>query len=372
MRLTPELNDQIPTARTDGTVIQFNPKAVREWTASELLFVYAHEVAHCAYCHPWRFEGRDPETANIAADIVVNQMLIDDKLMPPKGCVMPDPKYRGMSFEQVYAALRNKPKPQAPPQPGSGAPAPGQGSRPGQQGPPTGDVVKAGSLSGTKEDGTPDKPQLSEHDWRLAAEAATMACKAAGQLGGGAERVAQVNRTPVPDWRAILREFVEHSIPSDYSWQQPNRRFIGGGIYLPGVYRENAAAMVMAVDTSGSVTQEILDLFAAQATEIVQEVRPETLHVVYCDAEVNGSQEFSPDDVVTLKMCGGGGTRFQPALDWVEQQGIEPRCLIYLTDLENGRETITQPDGYPVLWVTPEWTTKTAPWGETIRITEGM
>ena len=45
---------------------------------------------------------------------------------------------------------------------------------------------------------------------------------------------------------------------------------------------------------------------------------------------------------------GGGGTDFRPAFHWVEEHGIAPAALIYLTDLECTH--FPDEPGYPVLW----------------------
>jgi predicted metal-dependent peptidase len=83
------------------------------------------------------------------------------------------------------------------------------------------------------------------------------------------------------------------------------------------------------------------------------------------DTCVQAVHEFTPDDEIVLKMVGGGGTLFQPAFDWVEENDVDPLALIYLTDLEG--ETPQAPD-YPVLWVTPLHSTYEAPFGTLVRI----
>ena len=51
---------------------------------------------------------------------------------------------------------------------------------------------------------------------------------------------------------------------------------------------------------------------------------------------------------IVLCPKGGGGTDFRQVFQWVEQQGISPECLIYLTDLECSR--FPEEPFYPVLW----------------------
>lgn len=98
---------------------------------------------------------------------------------------------------------------------------------------------------------------------------------------------------------------------------------------------------------------------------IVQDARPESVEVVYCDHKVQHVEHFSPDDEVKLNARGGGGTAFQPFLDHFTEQ--PPAAMIVFTDLENGGEKLTEP-GYPVLWCTGRDVTIQPPFGRVIRI----
>jgi predicted metal-dependent peptidase len=86
--------------------------------------------------------------------------------------------------------------------------------------------------------------------------------------------------------------------------------------------------------------------------------------VVYCDAAVQSSQEFMASEAVRLEPKGRGGTDFRPVFDWVDENGLEPVCLIYLTDL--CCDSFPEVPEYPVLWVTES--RRMAPFGETVRI----
>jgi len=122
---------------------------------------------------------------------------------------------------------------------------------------------------------------------------------------------------------------------------------------------------VIAVDTSGSIGTEELEQFAGEITAISDEAQPEIIHVVYCDAAVQSSQQFEPSEPITLEPKGGGGTDFRPVFEWVELHGLRPACLIYLTDL--CCSSYPQEPDYPVLWATDSCSV--APFGDTIRIT---
>lgn len=196
------------------------------------------------------------------------------------------------------------------------------------------------------------------------AQQAMCSAKACGRMPSGIERQLKEARESKCDWRAILREFIAATDPSDYRWSPPNRRFISSGLYLPSITRSGVGEIVIAVDTSGSIGQRELDRFAGEVTAISEETKPECIHVVYCDAAVAATEEFGPSEAIKLSPKGSGGTDFRPPFQWVEDQGIQPKCLIYLTDL--CCSSFPEPPDYPVLWVTDSRTS--APFGETVRM----
>jgi predicted metal-dependent peptidase len=110
-----------------------------------------------------------------------------------------------------------------------------------------------------------------------------------------------------------------------------------------------------------------LEQFAGEINAIANEAQPESIRVIYCDAAVQGVEEFGPSEPIELSPKGGGGTDFVPPFIWVDENGIEPKCLIHLTDL--CCNSFPEPPDDPVLWVTDSH--KTAPFGETFHIRVG-
>lgn len=97
----PTLSRKFPTMATDGKRHFFNPEFISELTQEELLGVQCHESEHDARHHGSRRNGRDPEKWNVACDYAINIDLIDEGFTLPKGALI-DPKYRGMSAEDIY------------------------------------------------------------------------------------------------------------------------------------------------------------------------------------------------------------------------------------------------------------------------------
>src|SRR5437764_1348702 len=65
-----------PTAATDGRDIFINPRFWNGLTPAERLGLLAHEVLHAALLHVPRRGKRNPLIWNIAADIVVNGIVL--------------------------------------------------------------------------------------------------------------------------------------------------------------------------------------------------------------------------------------------------------------------------------------------------------
>jgi predicted metal-dependent peptidase len=150
------------------------------------------------------------------------------------------------------------------------------------------------------------------------------------------------------DWRELLRRLWSDTIPADSSWMRPNRRHIWNGLYLPGVVREGVGEIAIAVDCSGSVNSRLLRLFEAEVCLILEGQRPQCVHVLYFDTEVHKVETYQAGEQVHLNPVGGGGTDFGPCFDWLDEHGIQPQTLVFLTDLY-GAFPDNAPN-YPVLW----------------------
>ena len=393
----------VPTMATNGRLIVYNPEFVEGLTAAELEAVVAHEALHCALGHHCRRGERDPELWNEAADLAINPILLANGFTLPAGALV-DPSFQNLSAEEIYARRLRDPSSDLsqPPdqQPGQGAGGSGnaeQSSGPqtpasgptdstvddpysacqstttsGQSAPNGVPEARPGHfgevLDATDDEGRPASPaerSRQQHEWSIAAEQAVRSAKSCGHEPANLERPLRESRESQQDWRSILREFVAAVAPSDYRWSPPNRRYVASGLYLPSVERRGVGPIVIAVDTSGSIGDEELEQFAGEISAIAEEAQPEAIHVVYCDATVQSSQEFCPSEPIRLEPKGGGGTDFRPVFRWVEENHTQAVCLIYLTDL--CCHSYPEAPDYPVLWVTDS--RRTAPFGETVRIT---
>ena len=85
MHMVFSLSDTITeTACTDGVRIIFNPSFLEQLSDGELDFVMMHEILHVVLQHCLRDGDREPERFNIACDIVVNSIILQENKMDPK------------------------------------------------------------------------------------------------------------------------------------------------------------------------------------------------------------------------------------------------------------------------------------------------
>ena len=333
LRLALVERSDIPTLAVDGKSVFYNPQFVIDLSNSLCQSAMAHEVMHCVLAHIGRRGSREPKRWNYAIDYAANLVLKDSGFEIGDGWLL-DEKYRGMTAEQIYPLLPEK----------------------------LGDGKGSGPLDEVM-DGNADSTETDAIEWKVATLQAAAAAKAQGKLPAGLDRFVEQSTKAQVDWRAQLRQFITQISKDDYAWSRPNRRYLSAGLYLPGLYSENMGPVVVGIDTSGSITPQVLSAFGSEIRALVQAVRPSELHVVYCDAEVNHVDVFTPHDDMQFKPHGGGGTDFRPVAEYVREKDLSPECVVYLTD---GYGPFPERQDVPWLWCMT--TDVEAPFGETVRI----
>jgi predicted metal-dependent peptidase len=337
-----KIDNNVPTAATDGKRVLFNEDFCKELDDEELKFLVAHECMHPMLEHNFRRGERDKYKWNQAADYVINKLLTDEGIgkMPPQGLLSEDIyKSGGGTSDGIYNNLPDTPEDQ-------------QGN--GGQGQPL-DSCEDGQ-------GSPAEVAQQQAEWKVKVAQAAQSAKMMGKLSEGLERLVAEILTPKVDWRDVLQRFVVKCRSDQRSWARPNRRFLSQGLYLPSVSGETLGEIAFAVDCSGSIGQDEINQFASEITTVWQDQRPTKVHVIYFDSEVSHYDEFDRDNEPVIKPHGGGGTAFSPVFRYMEEHGINPVACIFLTDLccdDFGDE----PD-YPVLWVSTH--SDKAPFGEVV------
>ena len=357
LRLSPVSDPSCDTLWTDGVSLGFSPDFVEAQSMDVLKGCLCHEVMHCALSHHARRGARDSKKWNVAADYAVNG-IIRDKFSLPDGALF-NPDFVSLSAEEIYNNLPD----------GTGGQDKG-GSSGGDQDQSQGpsDPGGCGEVRDVPGDdggiASPSDLSKAESEWTVVVAQAAQQARAFGSLPAGMDRVVEQIVNPKIDWRSLLHRFMDQVARSDYSWMRPNRRHVHSGLYLPSCRNNDIGTIVVAVDTSGSISQNTLDQVVAELRAIVQDFRCD-VSVVFCDSQVQGIEHFYDGDLPDrLIPKGGGGTDFRPVFEWIDRESVDLSCLIYFTDLcgdfpESGPM-------FPVLWITEGQALKEVPFGEVI------
>lgn len=366
-----EAGEWCKSTAIDPGHLYYNPDFVATLTSDELQFVLCHEALHCALSHFTRRGSRIRHRWDLACDLAVNPVLVDEGLTPPPGILLFD-EYRNMTAEEIYPLLDDNdmsetldihlhddqngrdddPPDQTPP-------AQHQNREPHDTREHPGDT----SATGTRQQPvalTPDQRVALQQQWHAHLSSARQQAMALGKLSAVMQRyLKHQNATPLP-WREVLQRFLQQNAHTDYNWHRPSNRRPGPAIY-PSLKSHHLEAAV-AIDVSGSVDDASISMFIDEINHLKSRI-PTELSILCFDSEIIDGFPLtcSPWDPVPLmnEVSGGGSTDFRPVFDWLRLCDRPPSVLIFLTDALGSFPAI-EPD-HPVLWLVRG--NAAVPWG---------
>lgn len=315
---------EVPTMGVDGINLYFNPEFTEKLTDPELIGVLGHEALHVAWLHPLRRGERDPALYNIACDAVINPVLKRHRyVLPADGVDIPVEPHE--TSEEVYERLRKA----------------GGGGGGGQM-PKWGMVLDC--KTGEARELTEEEAIEVEKNVMKAAQKA----REAGKMPGDYEQIIENTYMGKVDWRDHLRKFLGGGHDRERTWSRPSRRY--PDIVMPGMAPYGPGEIVVVIDTSGSIDEKLGQKFVDEVAKINEDMTPEKIHVVCCDARVQWTRTYTGYEAIDqVQFKGRGGTDFRPPFEWVKENNINPKALVYFTDLFCSSYPET-PD-YPVMWL---------------------
>lgn len=330
------------TAATDGKNFYYNSEFVLNLSSIEkVIFLFAHEVLHCIYDHIPRTGDRDRKLSNIAQDYVINADLVHYNVGKAidEVEIIYDKKYFNWSFEAVYEDLLKDVEELDldglverlldDHLEGNGGDDDGDGEG-GNGGSESGDVSSRRPTF-TKEQREAIKDEIREAVLQAAQSSG------AGNLPGGIQRIVNNLTNPRMDWRSLINMKVPSLAKNDYSYQRFNKKYMQSGIIVPGLNREEAIDVCIAIDTSGSISQAMLEEQLSEVVGIMDMYEEFTIRIWQFDTGIYGYAEFTKDtagDILNYEIKGGGGTDFDVNWQFMKQEGIEPQMFIMFTDGE--------------------------------------
>jgi predicted metal-dependent peptidase len=319
------------TAATDGRNFYYNTRFIKMLRPKEVEFLFGHEVLHVVYDHFGRRGERDPLLSNVAADYCVNADLKKHRVgefITSVPCLY-ESKYEGMSYEEVYDDLyKNAEKIDI-----------------NQliekllddhmDGDDEGDGDSRDGKGGTKRPKlTAEEKAAIRDEIKEAMLSAAQTCDA-GNLPAGVKRIIQDLTEPKMNWRELIRQQIESTVKSDFTWLRTSRKGWDMDAVMPGMKTQEAIDICVMIDMSGSISESQGRDFISEVKGIMETFEDYRIHIGCFDTEVYNMQMYTADnleDIADYKLAGGGGTDFDCFFDYFKKEEIEPKKLVVFTD----------------------------------------
>lgn len=343
-----------------GVELLVNKSFWNSLSDTEQLAVLLHELHHISLGHIFMGpDFPDHDKFNIAADAEVNCYI--EGLPPNDGHV--DVKVLGLP-ERKGAKWYYNNLPQFP------SPGPNSGSGNPQNGRSSGNANSPNLID--------DHSKWKEFDRLSETQKELVKAQVESQLKQAAQQTAKQQGTipsclkeiidellkekpRIYDWKAHFRRMLGTEIEVKFkkTYQRESKRFIGN----PGLKMSRRVKILVAVDTSGSVSnQELADFFSE-----INHIHKSGAHVdvLECDADIQPIWEFK--GFQNIQITGRGGTNFAPAVNYYKEHQKEYTLFVYFTDGYASIEDLNVPNNNMLWAITSDGNRQNYP-GKTIYI----
>ncbi|MBO4668760.1 MAG: hypothetical protein J5648_02150 [Lachnospiraceae bacterium] len=330
----------VPTAVTDGAVVRYNPDFLGNVSEGERNYILMHEVMHVLLRHPQRGKNRRADIWNAAADYIVNSILdwdvrpvmrrVDIPFERPADGLFAEVD-RSQSAESLYDCIvRDNPE------------VAGDGGI-------TVRTTYREGINGEKKRVQSPEPDLfpsdslSKEQETLLEERIKSLVRRAAKQGSGSfsapPRLIEILDTKKPDWRVLLRDYLDSETKDDVSYATPERKYLHMDLLLPGHPTEDEALEELwaFVDSSGSIGKERMDLFLTQLYRISKEFHC-IINLCFWDTKVTDvyRRVFGEKALLKCVPTHSGGTDVNCIYDWIAENHVRPEVMLILTDGEFG------------------------------------
>lgn len=343
-------------ACTDGKTVYINDRLIAEINADpikvnektrqqvnctigkqEMMFVLCHELMHLLTATidraenlgiPKKIYNGDTENEmkmrlwNIATDYAINSLLVNNT----EGCCIKKPigkilqgalyeeKYKNMTAEEIYKKLEKNSNVS---------------------------IIELGSsgLSFELDKHIPIEDDLVKSDLTNKIME-VFGSRTNGISNSSIDRFIKDTLKPLPfDWRKALNKYIRGWIKENYTWNKPSRAGIANGLILPSYGKSPCIHLAVAVDTSGSISDDELQAMLNHVATILSVFNNFTVDVWCCGSVVYKDSfktytKQNKNDIHKFKIMSDGGNDMRKNFEFIEKnyKGSKPDVFVCLTD----------------------------------------
>ena len=364
------------TSATDAKSFYYNPEFIERLDTHQIKFVLIHEALHCALTHFARRGNRKKHTWDLACDFAINPLLIKEGFHPPLDVPI-FRQYEGMIAEEIYPMIDDN-LDQEPMDQHLYDDQNTEDSKDSDGGMREDDLTQqeknqsgksknnqsTSSLAQRPQSLNPDEIEKLATQWQKNLASSAQLAQEAGKLDGEFAKLIDFFLQPRVSWQSLLSTFMSRLARDDFSYSRPSRR--PGNAILPTL-RSHQIDIAVAIDTSGSISQQEIDEFVSEINAIKSTIRS-SITLIACDDKIFPSSPWryeSWEEINFPASLGGGkGTNFRPVFELLNSLDNPCDVLIYFTDAK-GLFPEKIPN-YPVLWLVKG--KEGVPWGDRIQL----
>jgi len=341
---------KVPTAGVSKNGINYqlaiNPEFWESLSENHRLGLLKHELLHIAFGHLTTFfKFTNKRLANVAMDMEINQYI--DKEYLPEGGIDID-NYTDIQLDRKAGARYYYDKLNQ---------LQDEKDKTGTSGDSDMDKlledIENGNIPDHStweefEDLTEAEQKLIEKQLqKILSDAKEQTIKKRGNVPGEIEGVIIVEEIVPPkfDWRGFIRRFtgVSTKVFTKKIRRKENRRFSDN----PGLKIKMKQHMLLAIDTSGSVSDDELREFMNEIHHIYK--AGVEITIIQCDTSIRSIEQYKGKNEINVN--GRGGTEFDPVLEYYNANLKKYTSLVYFTD---GECTVDVKPRGNILWVLSE------------------
>ena len=364
------------TSATDAKSFYYNPEFIERLDSHQIKFVLIHEALHCALTHFARRGNRKKHTWDLACDFAINPLLVKEGFHPPLDVPI-FRQYEGMIAEEIYPMIDDN-LDQEPMDQHLYDDQNNEDSKDSDGGMREDNLTQqdknqsgesknnqsTSSLAQRPQSLNPDEIEKLATQWQKNLASSAQLAQEAGKLDGEFAKLIDFFLQPRVSWQSLLSTFMSRLARDDFSYSRPSRR--PGNAILPTL-RSHQIDIAVAIDTSGSISQQEIDEFVSEINAIKSTIRS-SITLIACDDKIFPSSPWryeSWEEINFPASLGGGkGTNFRPVFELLNSLDNPCDVLVYFTDAK-GLFPEEIPN-YPVLWLVKG--KEGVPWGDRIQL----